>query len=57
MLYDLLWRGIKIEMMLNDDGINQRYLDQINYLNSQGAKIQLVRYGRIMHHKFCKIDN
>lgn len=44
-------------MMLNDDGINQRYLDEINYLNSQGAKIRLVRYAGIMHHKFCIIDN
>lgn len=53
---ELLDRGVKIKILLNDDGINQRYLDDIAFLNSQGAQIRLVRYSGIMHHKFCVID-
>ncbi len=53
---ELLNRGVKIKILLNDDVINQKYLDDIAFLNSYGAQIRLVRYSGIMHHKFCVID-
>lgn len=53
---DLLNRGIKIRILLNNDGINQPYMNIIDDLNSKGAKIRLVSYAGIMHHKFCIID-
>ncbi|WP_426349393.1 phospholipase D-like domain-containing protein [Alloiococcus sp. CFN-8] len=54
--FELLSRGVKIKILLNDDENNQRYLSDIAFLNSQGAQIRLVRYSGIMHHKFCVID-
>ena len=42
--------------MLNDDGINRRYINAIQYLNTKGADVRLVRFAGIMHHKFCIID-
>ena len=53
---ELLDRGVKIKIMLNDDGINRRYIKAIQYLNTKGADIRLVRFAGIMHHKFCIID-
>jgi len=53
---ELLNRGIKIKLLLNDDGNNRRYTDIINSLCERGAKIRMVRYSGIMHHKFCVID-
>ena len=47
---------IKIKIILNNDGVNQRYLNDIQYLNSIGANIRLVNFTGIMHHKFCIID-
>ena len=53
---ELLNRGIKIRILINNDGINQRYINIIDDLNSKGAEIRLVSYAGIMHHKFCIID-
>lgn len=55
-LNELLNRGVKIKILLNNDAINQRYMNQIQYLNNHGAQIRLVRFAGIMHHKFCVID-
>lgn len=55
-LETLLNSGIKIKILLNNDGINQRYNNYIQELNSKGAKIRLVNFSGIMHHKFCIID-
>lgn len=55
--YELLSRGVKIKVLLNSDSINQRYINDIQSLNDRGAKIRLVGFGGIMHHKFCIIDN
>lgn len=52
----LLNQGIEIKILLNNDGINQRYMDCIQSLNNKGAKIRLVSFSGIMHHKFCVID-
>ncbi|MEI3336225.1 MAG: phospholipase D-like domain-containing protein [Clostridium sp.] len=56
LLKELLDRNIKIKILLNNDGVNQRYLNDIQYLNSIGANIRLVNFTGIMHHKFCIID-
>ena len=56
LLKELLDRNIKIKILLNNDGVNQRYLNDIQYLNSIGANIRLVNLTGIMHHKFCIID-
>ncbi|EFM39662.1 endonuclease family protein [[Eubacterium] yurii subsp. margaretiae ATCC 43715] len=56
LLKELLERNVKIKILLNDDGINQRYLNDIQYLNSIGANIRLVNFTGIMHHKFCILD-
>lgn len=53
---ELLNRGVKIKILLNNDGNNQRYISQIQYLNDKGADIRLVNFAGIMHHKFCIID-
>lgn len=53
---ELLTRGIKIKILLNDDANNTRYIDIIHSLCGCGAKIKMVRYSGIMHHKFCVID-
>lgn len=53
---ELLDKGVEIKILLNNDGINQRYISNIQYLNSRGAKIRLVNFSGIMHHKFCVID-
>lgn len=55
-LEELLNRSVKIKILLNNDGINQRYIADIQYLNSLGADIRLVSFTGIMHHKFCIID-
>lgn len=49
-------KTVKIEILLNNDDINRRYLNDIQYLNSIGADIRLVNFTGIMHHKFCIID-
>lgn len=54
---ELLARGVKIKILLNNDWTNQRYMDDIQYLNNRGAKIRLVSFAGIMHHKFCVIDD
>lgn len=54
---DLLDRRVKIKILLNDDDNNNRKnMGYINQLCKFGAKIRLVRYSGIMHHKFCVID-
>lgn len=53
---ELLSRGVKIKILLNDDFNNRRYINDIQSLNSCGAKIRLVDFGGTMHHKFCIID-
>lgn len=52
----LLNRGVKINILLNNDSTNQRYINNIQHLNSIGADIRLVNFAGIMHHKFCVID-
>lgn len=37
LLKELLDRNVKIKILLNNDGINQRYLNDIQYLNNIGA--------------------
>lgn len=54
---ELIKRGVKIQILLNYDGNNHKYMDHIHSLNNLGADIRLVRFGGIMHHKFCVIDN
>lgn len=56
LLKELLDRNVKIKILLNNDDINQQYLNDIQYLNSIGAKISLVNFTGIMHHKFCIIE-
>lgn len=53
---ELLNRGVKVKILLNNDATNQRYLNDIRCLNSRGARIRLVNFEGIMHHKFCVID-
>ena len=53
---ELLSRGVKIKILLNDDFNNRRYINDIQSLNSCGAKIRLVDFDGTMHHKFCIID-
>lgn len=56
LLEELLNRNIKVKILLNNDAVNRRYLNDIQYLNSIGANIKLVNFTGIMHHKFCIID-
>lgn len=53
---ELIQRGVKIKILLNDDGNNNKYMHHIHSLNNLGADIKLVRFDGIMHHKFCVID-
>lgn len=53
---ELLNKGAIVKIILNNDAINRRYMNNIQYLNSRGAKIRLVSFDGIMHHKFCVID-
>lgn len=55
-LEELLNRGVKIKILLNNDDINLRYINYIQYLNGKGAEIRLVSFAGIMHHKFCVVD-
>ena len=54
---ELLSRGVHVHIIINNDIINMRYIDNINYLNETGANIQLVSFAGTMHHKFCIIDS
>lgn len=36
-LEELLNRGVKIKILLNNDDINLRYINYIQYLNGKGA--------------------
>ena len=53
---ELLNKGVEVKIILNNDEVNRRYMNNIQYLNSRGAKIRLVSFDGIMHHKFCVID-
>ncbi|GEM_PF-581674 len=53
---NLLARNVKVKMILNRDGINSKYEDDIRALRIAGAEILLQSYGGIMHHKFAVID-
>ena len=55
-LEELLNLGVKIEILLNNDCNNLRYIKHIEHLNERGADIRLVSFAGIMHHKFCVID-
>ena len=57
MFCNLLSRGVEIEIIVNDDDNNRKYINTIQQLNALGAKIKLFRASGIMHHKFCIIDN
>lgn len=52
----MLAHGIKVSIIINDDAINGNYQTIIDELTNYGAKIQMKRYGGLMHHKFCIID-
>ena len=54
--FQLLQKGVKIKIIINDDARNRKYQAIIDELNDYGAKIKLHRYGGLMHHKFCVID-
>lgn len=53
----LLNRGIKVKIIVNDDGNNRKHEASIDRLIQCGAKIKLLRVAGIMHHKFCIVDN
>lgn len=55
-LNELLKRGVKVKILLNDDYINHRYDDIIQELINNGAKIKFKKIQGTMHHKFCLID-
>ena len=52
----LLANGVKVKIIINDDAINRNFQTIIDELTNYGAKIQMKRYGGLMHHKFCIID-
>lgn len=52
----LLVNGVKVKIIINDDAINRNFHTIIDNLINYGAKIQMKRYGGLMHHKFCIID-
>ena len=53
---ELLSRGINVNIIINNDSKNMRYVQQINNLTSCGAKIMFHDAVGIMHHKFCITD-
>lgn len=56
----LVIEGVKIKVIVNDDYINNRYEDTLNYLESLGIqikKIKMLSSRNYMHHKFCIVDN
>ena len=55
----LLEKGVVIEIIINNDFINNRYIGIINGLKKYGAKIYMISMPtkrKYMHHKFCIID-
>ncbi len=54
---NLVNKGIKVKIIVNDDKNNSRYLHIIGNLKEHGIKIKLLRTAGIMHHKFCLIDD
>lgn len=57
LFYNLLSRGVEVQIIVNDDNNNRTQINTIQKLNDLGAKIKLLRAAGIMHHKFCVIDN
>lgn len=55
-LEQALYRDVQVTILINNDEKNRKYLESINRLNEKGAKIRLVSFAGIMHHKFCVID-
>lgn len=55
-LEQLLQKGVKVRILVNDDAINRKYQATIDHLVNMGAKIRFARSGGIFHHKFCVID-
>lgn len=53
---ELLCKKVKVQIIINWDFNNERYINQINALNRAGAIIHLIKLAGIMHHKFCIID-
>lgn len=56
----LLKNKVELKIIVNDDFINSKFDNQIQALESNGAKIKKVKmpnYTNRMHHKFCLIDN
>lgn len=57
---DLLHRGVKVEIVVNDDFINKRYDSIINRLILEGAAVKKFRMAstrQYMHEKFVVIDS
>lgn len=56
----LLDSGVYLSIIINDDFINNKYLNLINIFRQKGADIKLqgmaTAYQK-MHHKFCIVDN
>lgn len=56
---NLISKGIKIEIIVNKDFKNDRYLQLIDDLISKGVFIKMLKMStkyQYMHHKFCIID-
>lgn len=56
----LLDSGVHLSIIINDDFINNKYMDMINVLRQKGAKIKLQQMAtgyQKMHHKFCVVDD
>lgn len=54
---ELLGRGVKIYLIIDDNKSNRSYQSIIDELLKAGALIKMVKYNGIMHHKFCVIDD
>ena len=56
--FELVKKGVKISIIVNDDIINRKALHLINDLCANGISVYLVKMpGRgYMHHKYCVID-
>ncbi|WP_285396082.1 phospholipase D-like domain-containing protein [Lysinibacillus sp. fls2-241-R2A-57] len=57
---ELLSKGVRLSIIINDDFINFKHNDKIQNLINNGAnvkKIKMPRYNNRMHNKICIIDN
>ena len=57
-LLDLLNKGIKVVLLINNDLINNGgYCLDFDKLIDAGAELHIVEYPNLLHHKFCIIDD